>query len=55
VTDSSNHDGNDESQGRNNEGGISWKAMLILLALALIAAVVIAYLLVDPFFHQHAP
>ena len=29
--------------------------MLIVLALALIVAVVVAYLLVDPFFHQHAP
>jgi hypothetical protein len=36
-------------------GGLSWAAMLAIVALAILVAVGIAYLLVNPFFHQHAP
>jgi hypothetical protein len=36
------------------QGGLSWGAMLAILALAILAAAAIAYLLVNPFFH-HTP
>jgi hypothetical protein len=39
---------------RPSSGGLSWKAMLAILALAIIVAVALAYLLVNPFFHQPA-
>jgi hypothetical protein len=35
------------------QDGLSWRAMLAILALAILAAAAIAFLLVNPFFHQH--
>ena len=43
---------NTQNQGRPD--GLSWKAMLAILALAILVAAAIAYLLVNPFFHQPA-
>jgi hypothetical protein len=34
--------------------GLSWKAMLAILALTIIVAVAVAYLLVNPFLHKPA-
>lgn len=45
--------GDDQETGLQRQG-LSWRAMLAIVALAILAAMVIAYLLVDPFFHQHA-
>jgi hypothetical protein len=35
--------------------GLSWGAMMALVALAILVATACAYLLVNPFFHQRAP
>jgi hypothetical protein len=32
---------------------LSWRAMLVLIMLAILLAAACAYLLVNPFFHQH--
>jgi hypothetical protein len=37
------------------QGGISWGVMIAIVAFAILAAGFIAYLLVNPYFHQHAP
>jgi len=40
---------------RGSLGSSSWGAMLALVLLAMLIAVGAAYLLVKPYFHQHAP
>jgi len=42
----------DEGQIHDRQRGLSWTAMLAIVALAIVVAVGIAYLLIDPFFHQ---
>jgi hypothetical protein len=39
----------------NPRRGLSWRAMLGIVALAILVAAALAYLLVNPFFHQPAP
>jgi hypothetical protein len=41
------------NQGAKNEGssGLSWGSMLVVLALAILAAALIAYRMIYPFFH----
>lgn len=41
-----------DGEGASGGRGVSWRAMLAIVALAILAAAAIAYLLVDPFFHQ---
>jgi hypothetical protein len=43
------------SNGEARPSGLSWGAMLALLAGAILIAIGVAYLLVYPFFHQNAP
>jgi hypothetical protein len=45
----------DAQETERQSSGLSWKAMLAILALAIVVAVVVAYLLVNPFFRQPAP
>ena len=47
--------GGAEQKPHAGQGGLSWSAMLAIVALAILAAAAIAYLLVNPFFHQHTP
>lgn len=42
----------DEGHIHDRQRGLSWTAMLAIVALAIVVAVGIAYLLIDPFFHQ---
>jgi hypothetical protein len=53
VTDTQSN-GVDAQETGPRSGGLSWKAMLAILALAILVAAAIAYLLVNPFFHQPA-
>ncbi len=43
----------DRAHGGDPQSGPSWRAMLWILAVAILAAVAVAYLLIAPFFHQH--
>lgn len=53
VTNTQSND-SDKAQVSGAQSGLSWRAMLGIVALAILVAVAIAYLLVDPFFH-HQP
>jgi len=49
----SDEDETDDSQRKRLS--LSWTAMLCIVLLAILAAAGCAYLLVNPFFHQHPP
>jgi hypothetical protein len=53
VTNTQSND-SDKAQVSSAQSGLSWTAMLGIMALAILVAAAIAYLLVDPFFH-HQP
>jgi hypothetical protein len=53
VTDTQSNGANAQETGPQSSD-LSWKAMLAILALAILVAAAIAYLLVNPFFHQPA-
>jgi len=47
------HEEKDNSQRK--RASLSWTAMLWIVLLGILAAAGFAYLLVNPFFHQHPP